>query len=166
MRERTERLHVELAAVAVTVEAPGHEVPPPALLEQPAPEARRRPHLARAHLVGVRVPGDDGLGARAPSRGADAQNLLEPLVALARRERGAQRVAVRKHFGGERHQRIDPDPGRAAQRGTERRGVLESAHAAYADVAEPLDGTEALGAAALRREPGIDQRVAEEIRRA
>ena len=41
---------------------------------------------------------------------------------------------------------------------------LQRPHAARADVAQALDRVEARGRAALRREPGIDQRVAESVR--
>ena len=63
---------------------------------------------------------------------------------------------MREHLGGQPDQGVDVEPARRAGARSLQRRKLQRAHAAGAGVAKPLDGVEALGRAALRRQPGVD----------
>src|SRR5438477_9509604 len=70
---------------------------------------------------------------------------------------------MREHLGGELDECINVDFHGAPRLRSERRDVLESSHASVSRVTESLDCTEASGAAALRRKPRVDERVAESV---
>ena len=71
---------------------------------------------------------------------------------------------MRQHLARQPHQRIDLDLRRLARLRPQHRRKLQRAHAARAGVAKPLHRIETLRRPALRRQPGIDQRVAELVR--
>ncbi len=87
VRERGQRLHVALAAALIAVEAPGHEVPPAVLFQQPAfahLDAGGTGHVRVGELdgaVALRV-GEDLAGLIA----GDAVELQQPVLE-ARAER-------------------------------------------------------------------------------
>ena len=80
---------------------------------------------------------------------------------MFRDQGAANRIAVRQDVGCQRNECVDPRFWSSARPRAGGRREFESAHAARSDIAEPLDGIEALGCASLRSEPGVDERVAE-----
>ena len=103
--------------------------------------------------------------ARAPPAEVPTRRMSFSAFALRRpRQRWpADAVALAQHLGGQLHQRVDLDRRWRVRGCGPWRRELQRAHAARARVAEPLDGVEALGRAALGRQPGVDQRVAEPV---
>ena len=104
-----------------------------------------------------RVPGDDRLCASATGRRSDAQDVAHRLFPSACGERGDKLLAVGEHFGGELDQRRDRKRAGACRAGPARRRELERADAATPGVAESLDRVEAVWAAPLSRQPGVDE---------
>src|SRR5690606_32048890 len=72
-------LAVALRVVHLAIAVAGNAVE----LQQPVFEALARVDLSRAHLVGLGVPGDQRLGARAAGGGADAQDVEQRLFGVA-----------------------------------------------------------------------------------
>src|SRR6202043_1271526 len=124
----------------------------------PVLKARAGVELPGAHRAGLRVPGDDGLGAGAARRGADAEDVAHRLLAMPRGQRRDELGAAREHLGGELDQRSDADVAVARSVYPVAGLELQRAHAAPADVAEPLDRVEVLRAAPLTGQPRVDQR--------
>ena len=89
VRERAERLHVQLVAVGKPVEPARHEMPAAALLEQPALghlDPRRPRHRASRRTRSRRIPADP----RAPCRvAAHAVELQQPVLEARRQRRPA-----------------------------------------------------------------------------
>ena len=69
-----------------------------------------------------------------------------------------------ENIGGKPDQRIDVDLRGFSWFRSENGGELQRPHATRTRVAESFDGAEALRRSSCRREPGVNQRVAEAIR--
>lgn len=69
-----------------------------------------------------------------------------------------------QHIGRELHQCIDFNFLFNTRHRPGQRRKFERTHAARADITQPLDSIEIRGCAALRGEPGVDQRIAKFIR--
>ena len=189
MRQGAERLHVQLLASRESIEASGHKVSSAIFLQEPAlahGDARRLRHqvigildgsitlwvfqllvLVARHAVELQQPVIESV----PRRDLPRAHLVR--LAIPRDHRfGPRRVAqitfqfatMRQDFGRQPHQRSNLDLHRLARLRAQPRRELQRTHTARASVAEPLHGLEALGRAALRRQPGVDQRVAELVR--
>ena len=133
-------------------------------LEDPELEAGGRVDLARPHFFGLRVPGDQRLRPGAAGRGADAEDLLHRVAPAGLGERLGQVGAIGEHLAGQIDQRGDVELIVDGRVGAARGHELERAHPALTDVGEALDRIEAARRPSLRRQPSVDQRVAEAVR--
>src|SRR5690606_21423209 len=104
--------------------------------------------------------------AGAAGGGAHLEDLRECGLALIGVEGVVERVALSKYLGGEVDELVERELGGFVRARTLRRRELERAHAALAGVAQALDRVEAITRTALRRQPRIDQGIAELIRQA
>ena len=119
-------------------------------LEQPVLETGRGIELAAAYLIGLRVPGDDGLGARAAGAGADPDDVGQCCLGLNIADGRHERPCARLH-------QVFSSRGSALSRWAPRAGLnFQRAHAALAHVGQAVergDGTflDTLGGSSRRR---------------
>ncbi len=133
-------------------------------LQQPVAETAAGIDLARPHFIGLRIPGNHRLGARTTRGSTNTQDVVERVLSRHAPEADLQAAALAQHIGRQGNQRINLDSARGLWLRPLRGDELQCTHATRAHVAETLDGVEAFRPAALRRQPGIDQGVAETIR--
>src|SRR5690606_16990781 len=111
-------------------------------LEQPVTESLAGLHLPGTELTRPRIPGQHRLRPRTAGRRAHAQDVLDgvvvALLAVAAVERARQLPPASEHVAGQPRQRIDLDRTRTIASARQQRAELERAHAARADVAQPL----------------------------
>ena len=129
--------------------------------QQPMVKALTCGDLPGAHFVGIAVPGDHRLGARAASRGADAQDVLQCIGAACVGKRSRKVVAPAQHVGRQLHQGIDVDFFRNPRSRPGCRRKLKRPHATCTGIAKPLHRIEARRRATLCGQPRIDQRIPE-----
>src|SRR5450759_2342928 len=130
----------------------------PVELEQPVLKAVSEVvELAGTQDVRGGVPGDDGLCPGAAGGGSDAQDVEHRLLLMAFCERGDELLPAGEHLAGERDELRDLQVVGAGWRGAAGGSELECAHATSTDVAQTLNGVEALRRAPLSGEPGVDQ---------
>lgn len=117
--------------------------------------------LARADLVGRRVPGDHRLGPSAAGRHPDTEDLEQPLFLVSAIQRGSEAFALGEDLGSELDQLPDLDVLVTPQFGAicRRWRELKGSGPTRAYVTEPLDRACAIRSPSLSRQPGVDQRV-------
>ena len=135
----------------------------PVKLQQPVRESVARGDLPGAHLVGNGIPGDDRLGSGTSGGRANAQDTLQRPLSPWRLEGSGECATAGQYLAGQLDERGHLH-GRLLEAGAGSRCELQGPHAAHADMAQAFHRVEVVWAAALGRQPSVDDGVAEAIR--
>ena len=131
--------------------------------QQPVIESFSGRDLPRTNFVGLAVPGNDRLRPCAAGGSADTQNVVQGIFPARAGKSGFEILAVAQNFRRQFDQGINLNLLRLLRFWPDGRRKLQRTHAARAGVTKPFHRIETFGRPALRRQPRINQGVAEPV---